>query len=80
MLFFEVVFSNVLGLIFYCFSKAVNLKDVALVQANHWFLQNRRFRKRRKNVTIWGPFLDAKTKKILLKNASKNTSAFEIKF
>ena len=58
--FFDVVFSCVFGFIFYCFAKAVNLKNVALAQAKHQFLQNRRFRKRLEKSMKLGALLEPK--------------------
>ena len=60
---FSDVFLCVFLLIFYRFSKAANLDFIAPVEAKHYFLLNRRFRKLVKKGMKFRAFLEPKSSK-----------------
>ena len=70
-LFSDVFFLLVFLSSFYHFSKAANLDFIAPVEAKHYFLRNRRFRKRVKKSMKLGAFLEPKSSKIDKKGCSK---------
>ena len=74
--FFDVFFL----LIFYRFSKAANLDFIAPVEAKHYFLRNRRFRKRVKKSMKFQAFLEPKSSKNQSKRVSETTTFLDVVF